>query len=133
MELVRNLTLIAHFLGLAMIIGPFLMQMRSRTGYAFGWVFSGTIVQLVSGVILVGLAEMRFADNPDMALDHIKIAVKLGIALIAFVAALIGYRRTKKGVPAGSERLLMPFFHTAGGLAIIDLFVAVLWPGVVMS
>jgi len=116
-----------------MIIGPFLLQMRSRTGYTFGWVFSGTIVQLVSGVILVGLAEMRLAGDPDMALDHNQIAVKLGFALVAFVAALTGFRRTIKGVPAGSERTLMPFFHTAGGLAIADLFVAVLWPGAVMS
>ena len=132
MELVRNLTLIAHFLGLAMVIGPFLLQMRSRSGYAFNWVLAGTIVQLVSGLLLVGLAEMRLAENPDMSLDHIKIAVKSGLALIAFLAALLGYLRQRKGV-AGNERKLMPFFHTAGGLAVVALFVAVLWPGVVMS
>ncbi len=132
MELVRNITLIAHFLGLAMVIGPFLLQMRSKSGYAFNWVLTGTIVQLVSGLILVGIAEMRLADDPDMALDHIKIAVKLGVALLAFVAALLGFLRQRKGA-GGNERALMPFFHTAGGLAIVDLFVAVLWPGVVMG
>ena len=132
MELLRNITLIAHFLGLAMIIGPFLLQMRSRSGYAFNWVLAGTIVQLVSGLLLVGLAEMRLADDPDMTLDHIKVAVKLGVALLAFIAALLGYLRQRKGA-GGNERSLMPFFHSAGGLAIIDLFVAVLWPGVVMG
>lgn len=132
MELLRNITLIAHFLGLAMIIGPFLLQMRSRSGYAFNWVLAGTIVQLVSGLLLVGLAEMRLADNPDMALDHIKVAVKLGVALLAFIAALLGFLRQRKGA-GGNERSLLPFFHSAGALAITDLFVAVLWPGVVMS
>lgn len=133
MELARDLTLIAHFLGLAMVIGPFLLHMRSRSGYPFGWLFAGTIVQLVSGLVLVGLAEMRLADDPDMSLDHIKVAVKLGVALAAFTAALLGYLKTRKGVAAGAERSLMPFFHTAGGLAVIDLFVAVLWPGVVVG
>ena len=132
MDLARDITLIAHFLGLSMVIGPFLLQMRSRGGYAFNWVLTGTSVQLLSGLLLVGLAEMRLADNPDESLDHIKIAVKAGVALIAFIAALIGFLRQRKGA-AGNERSLMPFFHSAGGLAVVDLLVAVLWPGVVMS
>ncbi|MDR9396176.1 hypothetical protein [Pontimonas sp.] len=132
MELARNLTLIAHFIGLAMIIGPFLLHLRSRSGYPFNWVLAGTIVQLVTGLVLTGLAEMRLADDPDVAVDHIKIAVKTGVALVALTAALIGFLRQRGGL-AGNERKLMPFFHTAGGLAFIDVFVAVLWPGVVMG
>ena len=133
MDIARDITLIAHFLGLAMMIGPFLLQMRQRSGYAFNWMLTGAIIQLVTGSLLVGLAEMRLADNPDMALDHIKVGVKLGLALIAFIAAFIGYRRQKKGATGASERPLMPFFHTAGGLAVIEVFIAVLWPGVVMG
>lgn len=132
MELARNLTLIAHFIGLAMVIGPFLLHMRSKGGYPFNWVLSGTVVQLVTGLLLVGLAEMRLADDPDVALDHIKIAVKLSVALLAFVAALLGYLRQRKGTFT-NERKLMPFFHAAGGFAIADVFIAVLWPGVVMG
>jgi hypothetical protein len=114
-----------------MVIGPFLIQMRARTGFAFSWVLAGAITQLVSGLLLTGLAEMRLADNEDLSLDHTKIAVKLVLALTIFVVALIAYRRQKK-VPAGeSERHLLPFLHTAGALAITDLAIAVLWPGVV--
>ncbi len=131
MEILRSITLIAHFLGLAMIIGPFLIQMRSHTGFAFPWVLAGAITQLVSGLLLTGLAEMRLADNDDLSLDHTKIAVKLVLALIIFVVALIAYLRQKK-VPAGeSERHLLPFLHTAGALAIAELAIAVLWPGLV--
>ena len=133
MDIARDITLIAHFLGLAMMIGPFLLQMRQRNGYAFNWLLTGATIQLVTGSLLVGLAEMRLADNPDEAVNHVKIGVKLGLALIAFIAAFIGYRRQKKGATGASERPLMPFFHTAGGLAVIEVFIAVLWPGVVMG
>ena len=131
MDLVRDLTLITHFIGLAIIVGPFLMQMRSRTNFAFTWVFAGTIVQLISGLILTGLAEMRLADDPDMAVDHMKITVKFALTLLAFLAALIGYRRQKKAGTAQVESTLMPFFHTAGGLATINVILAVVWPGTV--
>ena len=131
MELARDITLIVHFLGLAMIIGPFLIQMRAHTGYAFSWVLAGGIVQLVTGLLLTGLAEMRLADDPDMSLDHTKIAVKTVSALVIFIVALIAYRRQRKMAPTASHRSLLPLLHVAGALAISNVFIAVLWPGVV--
>lgn len=131
MELVRDITLILHFFGLAMIIGPFLIQMRANTGYAFSWVLAGGIVQLVTGLLLTGLAEMRLADDPDMSLDHTKIAVKTVLALVIFVVALIAYRRQRKMTAGASQRKLLPLLHVAGALAIANLVIAVLWPGVV--
>jgi heme/copper-type cytochrome/quinol oxidase subunit 2 len=131
MELVRDITLITHFLGLAMIIGPFLIQMRAHTGYAFSWVLAGGIVQLVTGLLLTGLAEMRLADDPDMSLDHTKIAVKTVSAIVIFILALIAYRRQKKMAPGATQRSLLPLLHVAGALAITNVFIAVLWPGVV--
>jgi hypothetical protein len=131
MELVRDITLVTHFLGLAMIIGPFLIQMRAHTGYAFSWVLTGGVVQLVTGLVLTGLAEMRLADDPDMSLDHTKIAVKTVSALVIFIVALIAYRRQKKMAPGATQRSLLPLLHVAGALAISNVFIAVLWPGVV--
>lgn len=32
MDLVRDFTLIVHFIGLALIIGPFIVQMRAHSG-----------------------------------------------------------------------------------------------------
>jgi hypothetical protein len=130
-ELVRDITLITHFFGLAMIIGPFLIQMRAHTGYAFSWVLAGGIVQLVTGLLLTGLAEMRLADDPDMSLDHTKIAVKTVFALVIFIVALIAYRRQKRVAPGATQRSLLPLLHVAGAFAIANLFIAVLWPGVV--
>ena len=133
MELARDITLIFHFIGLAMVVGPFLIQMRAHSGYAFSWILAGGIVQLVTGIALTGLAEMRLADNDALALDHTKIAVKLVLSLIIFIVALIGYLRKKKMSSGDNERKLLPFVHTAGALALANTFIAVLWPGVTPS
>lgn len=129
MELARDITLILHFIGLALIIGPFFAQMRAHSGYFFGWVLTGAVIQLVTGLLLTGLVEMRLADNPDMAVDHIKIAVKTTLAVIIFVVALVAYSRQKKLSSGGRERKLLPLLHTAGALAIANTVIAVVWPG----
>lgn len=130
MDIVRDITLILHFLGLAMIIGPFLVQMRAHTGFAFSWVLTGGIVQLVTGILLTGLAEMRWAADPDVSLDHTKIAVKLVLSLVILVVALIAFRKQKK-LAGESQRSLLPLLHTAGALATANIAIAVLWPGLV--
>jgi len=129
-EIVRDITLIAHFVGLAMVLGPFLIQMRAHQGYAFSWILAGGTVQLVTGILLTGLAEMRLADNPDLSLDHTKILVKLVLSLVIFVAALVGFLRQRTMSSSSNERRLLPLVHTAGALAIANIVIAVLWTGV---
>lgn len=117
MEIVRIVFLIIHFIGLAAIIGGFLAQLR-RTEPSFGVMLAGAITQLVSGAVLVGMSYAL--SNP---VDNAKIAVKLVIALLvllAVIGALIARRR-------GATKAVKPFFHTAGGLAIINVIVAVAW------
>lgn len=133
MELARNITLIVHFIGLAMIVGPFLIQMRAHSGYAFPWILAGGSTQLLTGIALTGLAEMRLADDADVAVDHTKIAVKLGLSLVIFTVALLGYRRQKNMTSSSVERKLLPFVHTAGALALVTIVIAVVWPGSVSS
>jgi hypothetical protein len=133
MELVRDLTLIGHFIGLALIIGPFFARMRANGGYLFGIVLTGASIQLVTGLLLTGLAEMRLADDPDLAVNHTKIAVKTVIGLVIFIVALIGYRKQRRLSADAPERKLLPLLHTAGALAIADVAVAVLWTGVVSA
>lgn len=125
LDILRSFMLVAHFIGLAAVIGPFILQLRWKGQYAFPVVFGGAITQLVSGLVLVGLAEMRAAQL-DFEVDHVKVAVKLIIGLLVFVAALIGYLRQRK-TEGGGGRELMPYFHTAGGLALINTALAVFW------
>ena len=131
MELVRDISLIVHFIGLALIIGPFIVQMRAHSGFFFSWVLTGASIQLVTGLLLTGLAEMRLADDPDMAVNHAKIAVKTVIALVIFIVALVAYRKQKKLTSADNERSLLPLLHTAGALAVANTVIAVVWSGVV--
>jgi hypothetical protein len=133
MDILRDILLISHFFGLALIIGPFVGRLRADGGYMFGVVFAGALIQFVSGLALTGLAEMRLADVDNMSVDHTKIAVKTVIGLVIVVVAFLGYRAQRKMDASAPQRKLLPLLHSAGALAIINIAVAVIWDGVVRS
>ncbi|MFN4001079.1 hypothetical protein [Microcella sp.] len=124
MDVLHSVILVGHFIGLAAIVGPFLMQARWKGQYAFPVVLGGAITQLVTGLVLVGLAEMGGDD--DDPLNYAKIGVKLTIAVVIFVAALLGFLKQRK-TEGGGGRELLPFFHAAGGLALVNIALAVFW------
>ncbi len=124
MDVLHSVILVGHFIGLAAIVGPFLMQARWKGQYAFPVVLGGAITQLVTGLALVGLAEMGGDD--DGPLNYAKIGVKLTIAVVIFVAALLGFLKQRK-TEGGGGRELLPFFHAAGGLAFVNIALAVFW------
>jgi hypothetical protein len=117
LDVIRLILLALHILGLAAIVGAFLVQMRAKSGFATGVVLGGAITQVVTGLALVGVREAS-----DLGVDNVKIAVKLVIALAVLVAAILAHVAARRG------RKVKPFFHTAGGLAIVNVLVAVLWP-----
>lgn len=119
MEFLYQFLVVGHFIGLAAIVGPFLVQMRKNSDFAITAVFGGAITQLVTGILLTGVAE-----GIDRDLDYTKIIVKLAIALVVFVAALLGWLRARKN---GNDRKIKPFFHAAGGLALVNIILAVFW------
>ncbi|GAA5227432.1 hypothetical protein [Paeniglutamicibacter antarcticus] len=104
-----------HVLGAAAIFGGWLANFKTPTVNIWQWY--GAIAQLVTGLLLVGLAEMG-----DGEVNNIKIGVKLLLAIGVFVAALLGRKKIKKGleVPKGLA-------HGTGGTALIAIAVAVLW------
>lgn len=116
MDILRLLVLCLHFVGLTALVGVFLVQMRQRSGFNTKLLMTGAITQLVTGLALVGLREAQ-----HLPVNNIKIAVKLLIALVAAVAAVLAHRRQAKDGNA------MPFFHTAGGLGFVNILIAVLW------
>ena len=119
MEYLYAFLVVGHFIGLAAIVGPFLLQMRKNGDFAVAAVFGGAITQLATGLLLVTVAELSGGD-----LNHMKIGIKLLIALLVFVAALLGWLRARK---TGNDRSIKKFFHTAGGLALINVVLAVFW------
>ena len=125
MNVIHTIVLIAHFIGLALILGGFAMQLGTSSGFRFGLVLAGAITQFVSGVILLGLAEMGGEWEPD----YVKFGVKLAITLVALIAAILGLLRQRK-VDAGvidRPKAALPFLHIAGASALINIIIAVAW------
>jgi drug/metabolite transporter (DMT)-like permease len=117
MELLKESLVLIHLAGMAVLVGVFLTGMKKKSDYPFTAMMWAGIVQLVTGVLLVGVGY-GLGESPDNA----KIGVKLILVVAVLVATIIGRKRQAKG-----EAKLQPFFHAAGGLATVSLTVAVLW------
>lgn len=115
MDILHSIILLFHILGTAAIVGGWLATFRKPT--VLQWQHIGAWVQLVSGLLLVGLAEMG-----DGTVNHMKIGIKLVILIAVLVTAIIGRRKVAKNEPVPTG-----IAHSVGGLALINTAIAVLW------
>jgi hypothetical protein len=115
MDLLYSLIVVAHFLGLAALVGGWIATRAGST--ALSPVVWGARVQLLTGILLVGVAEM----GGDAQLNHIKIAVKLIVSVAVVAAAEIASARARRG--AAKPQLV----DAAGALGVLNVLVAVLW------
>lgn len=115
MSVLTTILLALHLLGMATIVGTFFAQMRSKDRFSTGLVLGGAIVQVVTGVALIGLV------HGQPWFDWAKYTTHAVIGLIILGAAIGGQ------VAKSRHRRIQPWFHTAGGLAVINLLIAVLW------
>ena len=113
MELLTNVFVVLHLLGLAAIVGSAVFVARGVPTPALVW---GARAQILTGLLLVGLNEA--GDDP---VNHTKIGVKLLVALGVAACAEIAAGRERRG--QGNPNLV----HAAGGLAVLNTLVAVLW------
>ncbi|MER7073681.1 hypothetical protein [Terrabacter sp. NPDC000476] len=117
MDLVYNILVALHLLGMAAVVGGWIAVRSGRTVIApIVW---GARAQLVTGLLLVGIASAIKDD--DHTVDNTKIAVKLVVALGVLAAAEIGAARGRKGRDTG------PLLDVAGGAAVANVLVAALW------
>lgn len=117
MELLRNILLILHFIGLASLLGGFLVQTKAIAagkGQIVTAMFHGALTQLVTGILLVGVIQMAHLDD----INNSKIGVKL-LVLIVITTLVIRYRK-KATVPAWA-------LWAIGGLTVMNIAIAVLW------
>jgi len=114
METVRLSLLFLHLLGMAVLLGSFLLQRRvaPQGPLGAGWLHGG-LLQLLTGLGLVGINEAQ-----DNDLDQAKIAVKL-VVLLVILGAVLAYRR-RDAIPAW----LAPGL---AGLVVINTAVATFW------
>ncbi|GAA1413823.1 hypothetical protein AUR04nite_25530 [Glutamicibacter uratoxydans] len=115
MNILFSILIFVHILGAAAIFGGWLANFKTPTVTNWQWI--GALVQLITGLAMVGLAEANGGD-----VNHIKIGVKAVIAIIVVVAAFIGRKKVKAG-----EEVSKGLAHAVGGMTFINIAVAVLW------
>lgn len=125
MTVVLSIFVFLHVVGAAMIVGPWIANMKSPT--VGPRQFDGAMTQLVTGIVLVGLVTVlsKQADSGVPPLDtslYIKLTVKFIIAVVVGALAFVGNRRRKAG-----ETVSPGLAHGVGGLALLNIAIATIW------
>ena len=110
MDIVTNLLVLVHLIGMACIVGGWISLRARRVESGMG------LTVVVTGLALVGIHEA----NKD-PLNHAKIGVKLAIALACAMCAEMAAARARRG--SGDTNLI----DYAGVLGILNTAVAALW------
>ncbi len=113
MDFLYNLLLVLHLMGWAIVLGGYIATIRQPGVYR--GTFHGAATALVTGVLMVGLAES--VDSLDKDPSMVKIGIKLVIALVVTVLALVAKKRGDAVAPAVK--------HTIGGLTLVNVVIAV--------
>lgn len=96
MDILHSILVILHFVGLASLLGGFLVQTKAIArgkGVIHAAMIHGALTQLVTGLLLVGLAEMG-----DGSVNHMKIGIKLAVLIV--ITVLVFVYRKKSPVPS---------------------------------
>ena len=113
MEFVRLLLVFLHLLGMGLLLGTFLLQLKATDGKLnLGWLH-GSGLQLVTGVALVALAPLTDSDY-----NHMKIGIKT-LVLVAIAGIAFAFLR-KAPLPKWVAPAL-------GGLVVLNVGLAVFW------
>lgn len=116
MDFVYDALLVLHFIGLASLLGGFLVQMRSPDKGVNPAMLHGALVQLVTGVLMMGILEAGLL--PDETANVTKLTVKLAVVVVITVLAFIGRRRTPPQVA---------LWGAIGALTLANVVIAVFW------
>ncbi|WP_418958644.1 hypothetical protein [Streptomyces tritici] len=116
MDVLINVFVALHIIGIASLLGGFLSQMKAMgagTARFVPGMLHGALTMLVTGMILVGLNQ---AD--DQTVNNIKIAVKLAVLVV--ILGLVYVKRDEESVGKGP-------FVAVGALTTANIFIATLW------
>ncbi|AOP50231.1 hypothetical protein [Streptomyces lydicus] len=116
MDVVINIFVALHIIGIASLLGGFLTQMKAMSAGTARFVpamLHGALTMLVTGIVLVGLNQAQ--GHP---VNNIKIGIKLAVLVV--ILALVYVKRDEETVDK-------PLFGAVGGLTVANIFIAVLW------
>lgn len=119
MAIVATILVILHFIGLSYLLGSFLVEIKDVVrgqGKVMRGMLDGALLQLITGIALVGIYSAGLIEGEEV--NNSKIAVKLSVAVVIYVLALV----FRKRVPAPSWAL-----WAIGGLTLANVIIAVSW------
>ncbi|MDM8085622.1 hypothetical protein QUV83_12675 [Cellulomonas cellasea] len=115
MTILYNVLLVLHLLGWAIVFGGALAGMKKPALPAGA--LHGILTALVTGILMVGLAESGVA-GPEH-INNMKVGIKLLIAAVATGVVVYGVKKPAK-VTRG-------FLGGVAGLVVLNVAIAVLW------
>jgi len=116
MEILKNVILALHIIGVAALLGGVLYQvgvMRQGKARVLPSMIHGAWTMLVTGVLLVG---MQYPLGHEV--NNAKVSVKLAVLIAILVIALVN---RKRDVVAG---WVLPVI---GGLTVVNILLATVW------
>jgi cytochrome bd-type quinol oxidase subunit 2 len=116
MDIVFKILIVLHFIGLASLLGGFLVQMSTKPRGINNAMLHGVLTQVVTGIAMVGILSAGLLDGED-PVNNGKISIKLLVAVVVLVAVLLGRRK-----PADQQQ---PYWAAAGALTLVNVIVAV--------
>ncbi|MEU4314248.1 hypothetical protein [Nocardia sp. NPDC024068] len=116
MDFVYNVVVVTHLLGMAAVVGGWAAG-RPGVNEVMVW---GARAQIISGVVLVGMAESLSSLDKD--LNMVKIGIKLVISVLVAAFAEMARADAKRG-----KDPVAWMSDAAGGLAIVNVLIAALW------
>lgn len=118
MEILRNILLVLHFVGIGALLGGVLTQfsaMKAGTAKIAPAIMHGAYTMFVTGLLLVAMAYM--SGNGEYV-DNAKIGVKLALLIAILLIALVN---KKKDIVA---KWVIPTLAT---LTVVNIVIAVFW------
>ncbi|ONI78241.1 hypothetical protein BWI15_01810 [Kribbella sp. ALI-6-A] len=116
MDFLHDVLTLLHLVGFAALFGGFFTQLKAKEPVVNNAMLHGALTQLVTGVLLVGLASG--VKDDDFTVDNTKIGVKLVVVLVITVLLFLWRRR-----PSITRGMLMAI----GGLTLLNAIIAVFW------
>ncbi|MEW1548135.1 hypothetical protein [Streptomyces tsukubensis] len=116
MDVLINVFVALHIIGIASLLGGFLTQMKAMSEGTARFnpaMLHGALTMLITGVALVGLNQ---AD--DQTVNNVKIGIKMAVLVV--ILALVYVKRD-------DERVEKPLFGAVGGLTTVNILIATIW------
>ena len=116
MELLIQVLVFVHLIGMAAVLGGFLLQTRADPRRILTMQWHGILTQVVTGVLLAGVVPQ--VDEVAGTAFYPKISVKLLLALAALVLVAANRKR---------DRITTGVWAAIGVIELVNLAIAIFW------